>query len=127
MSRFTEWLESHKDWASMPIRLLLAFVFIQQGWGKITGLSGAAGFFESIGIPLAIVAATVVAVVELAGGIAVLLGWYTRYAASALAFVMVVAIIFVPSGYAQAGVALIASLSLMFSGAGHLSIDNRNV
>lgn len=66
-------------------RILLAFIFIVSGYGKLTGLSGTAGYFGSLGLPLPMVTAVLVGVLELFGGIAVAVGFQTRIAAILLA------------------------------------------
>ncbi|WP_265516572.1 DoxX family protein [Nitratireductor luteus] len=66
-------------------RILLALIFIISGYGKLTGLSGTAGYFGSIGLPLPMVTAVLVGVLELFGGLAVAVGYQTRIAAILLA------------------------------------------
>ena len=66
-------------------RILLAVIFIFAGFGKLTDIGGTAGYFGSLGIPLPTVTAVLAGLVELLGGIAVLIGFQTRIAAFALA------------------------------------------
>jgi putative oxidoreductase len=66
-------------------RVLLSFMFISSGFAKLTALGGTAGYFGSLGIPAPMVLAVVVGLVELLGGLAVLLGFRTREGAWALA------------------------------------------
>ena len=56
-------------------RILLSIIFILAGFGKITALGGTAGYFGSMGLPMPMVTAVVVALVELLGGIAILVGF----------------------------------------------------
>ena len=35
-------------------RLLLAYIFLVAGWGKIVGYAGTAGYMESMGVPAAL-------------------------------------------------------------------------
>ncbi len=72
-------------------RILLALIFITSGFDKITGFAGTAGYIASKGVPLAAVAAVIAIVIELGGGLAVALGFMTRWAALALAVFSVVA------------------------------------
>lgn len=76
-------------------RLLLAVLFLPAGIGKITGFTGTVGYIASAGLPLPQLAALFALTVEVAGGMALLLGFGTRVAALALAlFTLVAAFIF---------------------------------
>lgn len=84
--------ESMRNWGLLLLRIAVGVVFIYHGWGKLHGIEQTAGFFGNIGIPAAGFMAWVVALVEFLGGIAVLLGLFTRLAAKLLAIVMLVAL-----------------------------------
>lgn len=84
--------ESMRNWGLLLLRVALATIFIYHGWGKLNGIEQTAGFFGKIGIPAAGFMAWVVALVEFLGGIAILLGVYTRFTAKLLAIVMLVAL-----------------------------------
>ena len=62
-------------------RILLALIFIPAGFGKIGGFAGTAGYIASKGLPLPEVGAAIAIAVELVAGIALLIGWKTRWAA----------------------------------------------
>jgi len=64
-------------------RVLLSLIFITSGFGKITGYAGTQGYMEAMGVPGALL--PIVILVELAGGIALLLGWQARISALLLA------------------------------------------
>ena len=66
-------------------RILLSIIFILSGFSKLTGLSGTAGYFGGMGIPAPMVVAVLVGLLELLGGLAILIGFRTREAAFALA------------------------------------------
>lgn len=66
-------------------RILLSILFILAGYAKLTDLAGTAGFFGSVGLPVPSVTAIVVGLVELLGGLAILIGFQTRIAAIVLA------------------------------------------
>ena len=88
-------------------RLMIAAIFVVSGFGKITGFDGTVGFIASKGLPLPQLAAIAAIVVELGGGILLILGWKTRWAAAAMCiFTVVAALIFhnfwvVPAEQAQ--------------------------
>lgn len=74
-------------------RLVVAAIFIYAGWGKLAAIDNAAGAFASFGYPAPTFFAYLVGIVELLGGVMVLLGLWVRVAATVLAAVMVVAIL----------------------------------
>lgn len=126
-------VEPLAGWGPLPVRLVLGLVFLMHGGQKlfVFGLAGTAGFFSQIGIQPALLWATVVTLTELLGGLALLLGFLTRYAALLFAVEMVVAIVafhlpkgfFLPQGYEFALTLLGGSLILLLSGPGPLSLD----
>ncbi len=72
-------------------RVMLALIFITSGASKIGGFDGAVGYIASKGLPLASVVAALTILVELGGGLAVAVGFMTRWAALALAVFSVLA------------------------------------
>ncbi|EKF20642.1 DoxX family protein [Nitratireductor pacificus] len=66
-------------------RVLISIIFIVSGFGKVTNIGGTAGYFGSVGLPMPMITAWVVALLELIGGLAVLVGFQTRIAALLLA------------------------------------------
>jgi putative oxidoreductase len=79
------------------LRVVVGFIFVMYGWDKFFGfgLEFWAELFVSQGIPLPTLAATLVGLVELVGGMALVLGFFTRVAATLLAIAMTVAILVV--------------------------------
>lgn len=77
------------------LRLYLAPVMVQAGWNKIVGFESTAQWFGNpdwgLGLPFPSLMAALAAGVEFFGGIALLIGLATRYAAAPLAFTMIVA------------------------------------
>jgi putative oxidoreductase len=65
-------------------RILIALIFVFAGFGKITGFEGTVGYIASKGMPLPQLAAIGAIIIELGGGILLVLGWKTRVAAMAL-------------------------------------------
>lgn len=122
-----------------PIALLLAriavgVIFLVHGYQKFAdmGIAGTTKFFESAGIPLAGVAAPAVAVLEVAGGIALILGAALPIAGTLLALDMIGAIVFVhgssgfgagEGGYEFVLALAAASLAVGFTGGGALALD----
>jgi putative oxidoreductase len=88
-------------------RVLIALIFVLSGFGKITGFEGTVGYIASKGLPLPQIAAIAAIVVELGGGILLILGWKARWAAGAMfVFTAAAAVLFhnfwaVPADQAQ--------------------------
>jgi len=81
--------------AALIGRIMLALIFITSGFGKIGGFEGTAGYIASKGLPVASVVAALTILIELGGGLAILFGFLTRWAALALAvFSVLAAVIF---------------------------------
>lgn len=66
-------------------RFLIAALFLPAGLSKLTGFAGTVGYIQSVGLPSPTAAAVIALVVEIAGGIALLVGYQTRIAAVVLA------------------------------------------
>ncbi|ODT29707.1 MAG: hypothetical protein ABS35_08000 [Kaistia sp. SCN 65-12] len=118
----------------LAARVLLSILFIVAGYGKLTAIGGTAGFFGSIGLPMPTATAVIVGLVELVGGLAVLVGFKTRIAAVVLAFFVLAATAIAHLDFSQAGNALMTQKNLAITGgflllavlgAGPLSIDGR--
>ncbi len=74
-------------------RIMLALIFILAGVGKIMDPAGTMGYMQSVGLPGALLWPTIA--LEVLGGLAVAVGFKTRYAAIALAiFSVATAVIF---------------------------------
>lgn len=113
-------------------RILLSVIFLLSGFGKLTAISGTAGYFGAMGLPVPTVTAVVVGLIELLGGLAILLGFQTRIAAWVLAIFTIATALVAHTGWADqnqmihfmknlaitGGFLLLAS-----SGAGAYSID----
>jgi putative oxidoreductase len=78
-------MENAKTYLVPLGRLLLSSLFIWAGVGKLLDPSGTAGYFAHLNIPAPNIAVWVVMIVELIGGILILIGYQTRWAALVLA------------------------------------------
>ena len=118
------------DVADLVGRILIATIFIVAGYGKIGAYAGTAAYMESTGVPGALL--PLVIATELGGGILVVLGLFTRYAALALAgFSILAALLFHANfsdqmqsilfmkNFAMAG----GFMLLVVNGPGRLSLD----
>lgn len=66
-------------------RILLAIVFIPAGLQKFGGIEGLAGYISSVGLPAGTALAWAAAIFEVVAGVAILIGFKTKWAALALA------------------------------------------
>ena len=83
------------DGAALVGRLLLAALFVISGFAKIGGFEGTAGYIASKGLPMPQVLAALTILVELGGGILLVVGWKARWAALAIAvFTLLAAVLF---------------------------------
>lgn len=113
---------------SLIARVLMAYIFIIAGWGKLTAYPATVGYMESMGVPAVLLPLTIL--VELGGGLALLLGFQARFAALGLAgFSLITALIFhsgaddaihLMKNFAMAG----GLIFLVLQGAGKISIDH---
>ena len=63
----------------LAIRLYWGWQFAQTGWGKLQHIPKVTGFFTSLGIPAAAFSAITISWLELVGGIALALGFGSRF------------------------------------------------
>lgn len=122
-------------------RLLLAALFLPAGFGKLTGFAGTVGYISSVGLPMPQAAAAAALVVEIAGGLALVVGYRTRIAALVLAAFTLVASVFFHNYWAAPADAQMVQQLLFFKnvavvgglltlaawGAGTWSVDARRV
>ncbi len=123
-------------------RFLIAIIFLLSGFGKLTGFAGTAGYMASkmpVSGTLIDLLLVITIIIELGGGIALVLGWKARLAALVLFLWMIpVTLIFhnfwgVPADQAMnqqihflKNLAIMGGmLMIMANGPGPLSIDKK--
>ncbi len=118
------------NWGLLALRVAVGVVFIYHGWTKLIGMEGVVGMMVSIGLPVPLFWAWLVALVEFVGGIALILGLCTRTVAVLLAIDMVVALLAVhtkmPYKAAELPIMLLgATIALYTTGAGKFALMGR--
>ena len=95
-------------------RVLLALMFILAGLSKLGNIQGTAGYIASGGLPFPALLAVVVGLLELVGGIAVAIGFQTRWAALALGlFTLAASVLFHKFWAVPADQAMVQQLMFM--------------
>jgi putative oxidoreductase len=100
MKKLVDWLigwpertARHIEWlAPLFARVVVGWVFLWSGWGKLHNLPEVTENFVSWGIPFPHILTPFVSGVEFFGGMFLLLGLLTRISAGALGVTMIVAI-----------------------------------
>ncbi|SEP00675.1 putative oxidoreductase [Halogranum amylolyticum] len=126
-------------WSLVFVRLALGIPMLISGVGKVLaigpksmGIAGFAGFLASLGVPLPTIAAWGVGLLELVGGILLLVGLAVRVTSALVAINMLVATVLVhlPNGYpaTSGGIELtlaltLVAVALVVSGPGALSVE----
>ena len=125
-------MEYFIQYASLPLRIILGIIFITHGFPKIKNMKNTKKMVKSLGFFLPSFFAFILAVTEFFGGIAILIGAFTRIPAVLLIFSMSIAVYArkfnwnqnFKEGY-EFDILVIASLiTLILLGSGNFSIDN---
>ena len=112
-------------------RIGLSLIFIISGWGKIAGYAATQQYMEAMGVPGALL--PLVIALELGGGLAILMGVFTRWIALALAVFSLASAALFHANFGDAAQAInfwknaaMAGGFLMLAahGAGMLSLDH---
>ncbi|MDP1539439.1 MAG: DoxX family protein [Moraxellaceae bacterium] len=114
---------------SLAARVMLSFIFIMAGYSKIGGYEGTQGYMEAMGVPGAML--PLVILLELGGGLALLIGLQTRLMAAALAGFCVISGVLFHGGEDQMQQILLMKniaiagglLALVRTGAGRFGVD----
>lgn len=123
------------EFASFFLRVVTGLVFAMHGWQKLQGgIPGVAGFLGTLGFPAPELFAVLLIAGELGGGILLIVGLYTHWAAKVTAFIALVALLTVhvskgfflsTGGFEFIILLLAASVSIMVMGAGKWSLDHK--
>jgi putative oxidoreductase len=121
-----------KSYADVIGRVLIAAVFVLSGWGKVAAYAGTQAYMQHAGVPGGLL--PLVILLELGGGIAIVIGLYTRPVALLLAgFSLLTGLLFHAGSADQMQQIMFLKnlgltggfLFLVANGAGRLSVDAR--
>lgn len=119
-----------KSTLTLVARFLLALIFILAGWGKISAYAATEGYMQAMGVPGGLL--PLVILLELGGGLALLLGFQTRLISVSFAVFCVLTGFIFHSGADQINQMMMLKnismaggfIALMLLGAGRFSIDH---
>ncbi len=133
---YNKLMSTSDSWGLLGLRLVTGVIFIAHGLPKFGfmgggGLEGTAAWLGGLGIPLPMLNAVLVASAETVGGLMLIVGFMTRFAAATQVIAMLVAIFMVHwsngftanGGYQWALLMAAAAFTLMMDGAGRHSVD----
>lgn len=130
MGALVEYLVSYQEWGHFLLRAVVAVIFLAHGYPKIKNLRQTAENFGMMGFRPGVLWGTAVAALEVVGGAALLLGFWTELFAVLFAGEMIVAAFWkicrgqgLVNGYELDLLLIVASLVVATSGAGVLSLD----
>jgi putative oxidoreductase len=88
-------MNTYHDTLALVGRILLASLFVLSGFSKIAGFDGTVGYIASAGLPMPAVVAVLTILLELVGGLMLVVGLLTRPVALATAvFTLLAAFLF---------------------------------
>jgi putative oxidoreductase len=115
-------------------RLLIAILFLPAGYGKLMAFTDTVGYAASAGMPVPQVAIALAIIVEVVGGILLLIGYQTRWVAAVMALFSVATALVFHSNFEDTDMKIhfmkniaIAGglLQIVYFGAGPFSVDSR--
>jgi len=119
--------------SQLMARVFLGHIFLLAGISKISAYESTQGYMDAMGVPGMLLPAVIL--LEIAGGLAVIVGWQTRITAYTLAAFTIVAAAIFHNNFADQmqmimfmkNIAIAGGFLLLAShGAGAYSLDNRH-
>ncbi len=121
--------DSTKAYSDLLGRILIAALFVVAGGGKIAAYAATQGYMQSAGVPGGLL--PLVILIEVGGGLAIILGLYTRLVSVLMAGFSIVTALLFHAGHDQVSQIMLMKnfamaggfLFLVANGAGKLSLD----
>jgi putative oxidoreductase len=96
-------------WAPLPLRLIVGYGFMEHGFAKLAkGPDAFAAILHALGVPAPHVMAWATILIEVLGGLAVILGAFVALAALPMAALLLVAVFTVHRPYGFSSIKLVA-------------------
>jgi putative oxidoreductase len=109
-------------WAPIPLRLIVGYGFMEHGYAKLArGPDAFAAILAAIGVPAAHLMAWATILIELLGGLAVILGAFVTLVSVPMAAVLLVAIftVHLPNGFSSIKLLAVTASGAQFGPPGY--------
>jgi putative oxidoreductase len=109
-------------WAPLPLRLIVGYGFMEHGFAKILrGPEGFAHILQALGVPAPHLMAWLTILVEVFGGLAIILGAFVALASLPMAIVLLVAIftVHLPNGFSSIKLMAVTAAGAQFGPPGY--------
>ena len=111
-----------RDWSALPLRVIVGYGFVAHGYAKLArGPEHFIGILDAIGIPAPVVLGWATIVVELVGGLAVLLRAFVAWMSLPMATILLVATftVHLPNGFSSIKLQAITPAGAQFGQPGY--------
>lgn len=81
--------QSNQNLAALVGRILVAAIFVLSGINKMGDFAGTSAMMSSVGLPMAEALLAMTILIEVVGGLMLVIGWQTRFAAAVLFLFMI--------------------------------------
>ena len=128
MNQFVLYLFRHSAHGLAFLRIILGGLFLYAGYRKVFVLGFAVDLFEMRGIPAASLIGPIFSILELVGGVLLIVGMFTRYIGVlfTLEYLFLTIMVILSDGFVSARLEfmfLTGAIMLATQGAGRISVD----
>ena len=123
-------LFSYADWGVLLLRVIFGLIFLVHGWPKLKNLKGTQAWFDSMGFKPGVFWGTLVALLEVVGGLLLMAGLFTQIVAILFAMQMFVITIWkmrlgqkLAGGYELDLILLGVAVAFALNGGGAITLD----
>jgi putative oxidoreductase len=112
----------HRAWYALPLRLIVGYGFMEHGYAKLArGPDSFANILHALGVPAPTWLSWATILVELLGGLAVLVGAFIPIASIPMAAVLLVAIftVHLPNGFSSIKLEMVTTAGAHFGQPGY--------